>query len=200
MNCYEFTAIDKMKLSFEVGGSLGFTGSQTNTSSRPGSRICLQCKYRETFQDQVPPPLPPRKYNQCTKSEFSALAIRQNATCFRFRTTKLAWNDSVSISSASAGAVYYLSFQQGHTTNYVYPPLLKPWDEQDPYYDNSLLYYNAKKNSPYSLLACKMWIRDSRYFNAPGIPISFSEFETGSVGYFEEEGQTITVGLTITFE
>jgi len=190
MNCHEFTSIDGMVLTFVVSGE-GWSGTQVNTSVRPSKRICMQCKSRYWLQDQSPT-IPPRKYNACSKTEFHALAARRDAGCFRFRTTKLPWHDDISIHD-HFGEPFYLSFQESYLTDYVYPPLLKPWREDDPYYYRSLLYYNAMKALPYGRLHCKMWLRAANYPFFGGSEINFSEFETGSVGV----GESMTVALTV---
>jgi len=195
MNCYEFTAIDGMKMTFTVSGQT-FNGVQVNTSHRPTKRICLQCKSRYTLQD-ADPPAPPRKFNACSQEEFHSLAVRVNAGCFRFRTNKLAWEDGFTILD-NFGNPFYLSFQENWLGVYVYPPLLEPWDEQDPYYYRSRLYYDAMKNFPTgSRLGCKMWLRNGTYSHFNGIPVNFSEFESGSIGIIE--GSSDTVSLQIEF-
>jgi len=197
MNCYEFTAIEGMKMTFAVAGD-NFNGVQVNTSHRPTKRICLQCKSRYILQD-ADPPAPPRQFNACSKNEFHSLAARVSAGCFRFRTSKLAWHDAVTIFNTN-GDPYYLSFQESWLGQYVYPPLLKPWDEQDPYYYRSRLYYDAMKAYPfYSRLACKMWLRNGTYSHFEGIPINFTEFESGSIGRFQDSEYADTVTLQIEF-
>lgn len=193
MNCYEFTAIDGMKMTFTVAGET-FNGVQVNTSHRPTKRICLQCKSRYILQD-ADPPSPPRMFNACSKEEFHSLAARVSAGCFRFRTTKLAWHNEVTIFTPT-GDSYYLSFQESWLGQYVYPPLLEPWNEQDPYYYRSRLYYDAMKAYPfYPRLACKMWLRNETYSHELGVPVNFTEFESGSIGVVEGYGDTVTLQI-----
>jgi hypothetical protein len=114
-------------------------------------------------------------------------------------TTKLAWNDNVSISQGGNKA-YYLSFSAGRTQPYVYPPLLKPWKDTDPYYDKALSYYNAQKQLPgYNRLQATMWLRNTLFpYETSDLALVFPNFEDGTVGTYND-GE-ITATLSIEFQ
>lgn len=185
MNCYEFTALDGLALNFAMIEDSGYSGTQTNTSRRPTTRTCLRCKTRYTNQDP-PTNAPPRKHNACSKEEYAALAIRNGVTCFRFTTGKMPWADSQTITGPD-GSVCELSWRPNRFNPYRYPPRLKPWDEQDPYYPGALRQYNAFKNNIPYFLQFSMWLQNTVYYNEQGPEVIFNNCEDGTIGYFSND-------------
>jgi len=145
MNCYQFTAIDGMKLKFKVEANpdqyLQIAGEQINTSIRPTTENCLRYKCWSQYKTQ----------NPCSKSEWDKLAIRFNHTCFRFILSHVPEYDDLGIED-QFGTKYYVTFRPSLWYEKIML-FFKPWNSSDQYYEKGLQIYNWKKTQPLGIKA-----------------------------------------------
>lgn len=199
MNCYEFNAVEGMSISIEVEGWIynpetgnfdTINGVQTHLSVRPTSRPCLICAGSYPFHGDQTPSLPIRL---CDEQEVRDLALRRDANCNRFQLRKApdANLSTIAVSGREDDPSYFewpFPYNPGNT-GFRQPPIVKPWDPEDPFYARSLVRYNAiVANTPPGAALGKLY----GFIDPHPCAIFFHEFENGSTGELFATDGTLT--------